>query len=139
MHLPRKRPTWGGGCWGSACWVAPGNRDLPRTTSSPHLAGSGDGPGEPGSRQWGWNAQSVSPPRGLGCAHLALEATFSISINHDSKVPSPQGHARTDDTQWTGDSTVHSLSGERQVRACPFSISEVELITLCPVSKEGRD
>ena len=64
---------------------------------------------------------------------------FSISINHDSKVPSPQGHAKTDDTQRTGDSTVHSLSGERQVRACPFSISEVELVTLCPVSKEGRD
>ena len=138
MHLPRKRPTWGGGCWGSACWVAPGNGDLPRTTSSLHWAGSGDGPGEPGARQWGWGAQ-CQPLRGLGCAYLALEPTFSISINHDSKVPSPQGHARTDDTQRTGDPTVHSLRGEGQGPACRFSISEVELITLCPVSKEGRD
>lgn len=55
------------------------------------------------------------------------------------KVPSPQGHTRTDDTQRAGESTAHSLGGERQAPACPFSISEVELITLCPVSKEGRD
>lgn len=51
---------------------------------------------------------------------------------------SPRTH-RTDDTQRAGESSAHSLGGERQAPACPFSMSEVELTTLCPVSKEGRD